>query len=64
VHSTLYNFYAAIYFGYYIAIISKYKTPNYLNNIKMDTVKGKGKVHPRTGHEGQRGRTGIALIFL
>jgi hypothetical protein len=27
-------------------------------------VKGKGKVHPRTGHEGPEGGRGIALLFL
>jgi hypothetical protein len=25
---------------------------------------GKGKVYPRTGHEGLEGRRGIALLFL
>jgi hypothetical protein len=27
-------------------------------------MEGKGKVHPRTGQEGQRGSRGIALFFL
>ena len=27
-------------------------------------VKGKGKGHPRTGHEAQRGSRGVALFFL
>jgi len=26
--------------------------------------KGKGKVHPRTGHEGSEGSRDIALLFL
>jgi len=26
--------------------------------------KGKGKFHPRTGHEGPGGSRGIALLFL
>jgi hypothetical protein len=28
------------------------------------TVKGKGKIHPVTGHEGPEGSSGIALLFL
>ena len=27
-------------------------------------LKGKGKVHPGTGHEGPEGTRGIALLFL
>jgi hypothetical protein len=28
------------------------------------SCKGKGKVHPRTGHEGPKGGRGMALLFL
>ena len=27
-------------------------------------IKGEGKAHPGTGHEGPRGSRGIALLFL
>jgi len=33
-----------------------------LNELRK--VKGKGKVHPTTGHEGPEGSRGIALLFL
>ena len=38
-------------------------TLGYEMNIS-DLEKGKGKVRPRTGHEGPEGSTGIVLLFL
>jgi hypothetical protein len=36
----------------------------FLNSLFQKT-KGKGKVHPRTGHEGKEGECrGISLLFL
>jgi hypothetical protein len=34
--------------------------------LHLDSSKGKGKFHPRTGHEGPEGAvgSGIALLFL
>jgi hypothetical protein len=34
------------------------------SSLQIHIKKGKGKVHPRTGHEGPGGGRGIALFFL